>query len=583
MTTTLSETEVNLCRAQNVIDKTWRRMSDTFLLRVAEGRSIEGFPDLSEIEAARTAGQARSAIVEIDAIDTETLPHQLALTVKVARFQLHIEAQAGDRHWLAQNSGSFPAMFPIGTYGAGYLFTTVLKTFTDFVFSRSGDCDRYLALIEDCAELVGQMRQRLIDQAARGIRIPQPALPGMRALVAGQANAARERLRVNPTRLGAVSAHANFADVVSRRIEERVSPAFATLLESIGHDYGARSPENVGMGQFKDGAHIYESLVAEHVSMPITIDAVHRIGHVHMERVENQMAEIRGSLGYSAREPFHRYLLTDHAWVARSASEVQARFDAAIRRVEPRIDALFHFKPAARYRTARLDPTLEAGMTNGYYQDPIVGHPDGVYYFNGSNLSEQTLATAPSLIFHELIPGHHFHFASQKENGLLHPLRQNLFFNAFNEGWAEYAATLAGELDMYAGPYERYGRLLMDAFVICRLVVDTGMNALGWPLERARAYIRKHTILSESEILSETLRYSTDIPAQGLAYKMGEIKMLELRQQARDTFGDHFDIRDFHDTVLRSGGMPLEVLDWHVNAWLRPHMRQSDHHSLAPQ
>src|SRR5260370_10999228 len=161
----------------------------------------------------------------------------------------------------------------------------------------------------------------------------------------------------------------------------------------------------------------------------------------------------------------------------------------------------------------------------------MAGHTDVVYYFNGSNVSERTLATAPAQIFHELISGNHFHVASQKENELLHPLRQNLWFSAFNEGWAEYSATLAGEIGMYTDPCEQYGRLLNDAFLTCRLVVDTGMNALGWSLEEARRYMREHTVMSESEICSETLRYSTDIPAQSLAYKIGEIRMHELRHR----------------------------------------------------
>jgi uncharacterized protein (DUF885 family) len=178
------------------------------------------------------------------------------------------------------------------------------------------------------------------------------------------------------------------------------------------------------------------------------------------------------------------------------------------------------------------------------------------------------LATAAPLIYHELIPGHHFHIATQRENELLHPLRQSMLFTAFNEGWAEYAATLAGELGMYADPCERYGRLLNDAPLTCRLVVDTGMNALGWTLDQARRYMRDHTIMSEAEINSETLRYSTDIPAQGLAYKIGELKIHELRNRARASLGKEFDLRTFHDAVLGSGGMPLEILDWHVDCWL---------------
>ena len=570
----MRESDANLYRAQNIVDKIWHRKSDAFTWRLAEGRAIESFPDLSEGEAERTASQARSDLAALDVVNSEALPHELALTIKILRFQLGIEAQAMNRYWLVQDCASYPAMFPISPYGAGYLFSIVLKTFTDFSFGRPGDADRYLSLVEDYARLVNQMRQKLEGQAERGIRIPQPALAGMRGLVASQADATQKALRIEFSRLGHALVPSGFTNIVARRIEERVVPAFAALLAAIGDDYGTRAPEAVGMEQFKDGPQIYESLVAEHVSMSMTIESIHRTGHEYMDRIEGVMAKLRGSLGYSDREGFHRYLVTDHAWTARSATEMQARFDTLIRRIEPHVDALFRFRPAAPYRAARLDPKLEASMSNGYYQEPMGAHPEGVYYFNGSNLSGRTLATAPSLIFHELIPGHHFHLASQKENDLLHPLRQNLSFNAFNEGWAEYTATLAGEIGMYSDPCEQYGRHLMDAYVICRLVVDTGMNALGWSLEDARTYMREHTALSEADIRSETLRYSTDIPAQGLAYKIGEIKMLELRQKARDALGERFDIRDFHDAVLRSGGMPLQVLDWHVDGWL--HAQSSD-------
>lgn len=561
----MSEADANLCRAENVIDRIWQRKSDTFMQRVAAGRPIEAFPDLSEGEADRTAGEARSDLATIDAIDLEGLPHQLALTVKLARFQLGLEAQAHERYWLAQDFGMFPAMFPVGPYGSGYFFGQVLKTFNGFAFTRPGDPDRYLALMEGYACLIDQMRQKLTDQAARGIRIPQSAIAGARTLVAAQAQAAR-RIALTVSRPDAVAA--DFGDLIARRLDKRVTPAFAGLLAALDDGYAARAPASVGLGQFDGGARIYEALVTEHLSMPMTIEAVHQAGHERMAGLEAEMERIRAQLGRLDRHEFHRYLLTDPAWVATSDTDIQARFDAAIRRIEPKIDALFRVKPKARYRAARLDASLEAGMTYGYYQEPIVGHPDGVYYFNGSNPSERTSATAASLIYHELIPGHHFHFATQKENELLHPLRQNSFLNAFNEGWAEYAASLAGEMGLYEDPCEQYGRLLMDAFLTCRLVVDTGMNARGWSLERARQYLKDHTVLSEAEINSETLRYSTDIPAQSLAYKIGEVKIQELRRRARDALGHRFNLRDFHDAVLGFGAMPLETLDWHVNRWL---------------
>jgi uncharacterized protein (DUF885 family) len=566
--TSISQSDANICRAQNVIDEVWGRLRDSFRMRFAEGRSVDSFPDLSGGEAERVATRAASALSSVDNVDIGALPHEVALSVKLLRFTLDVESQATRRHWLAQSYDGTPAMFPVGPYGVGNLFRRVLKTFASFSFSRPSDCDRYLALAEDYADLIDQMRTKLRDQAARGIRIPQPALAGMRALVASQMDAARQQLIVEPTRLVSIASRSGFVDDLARRVESRVLRAFAELLETLGEGYAARAPETVGISQFKEGIEIYEALVAQYLSVPMTVDEVHRAGHDRISQLEDEMADLRGKLGRSNRDEFHHYLRNDPAWIAHSEDELRERFHAAIRRIEPQIEALFRFKPRARYGVARLDHRMETGWTYGFYQKPIAGHPDGLYYFNGSNLADRTLVSAAALIYHELIPGHHFHIASQEENELLHPLRKNLHFAAFNEGWAEYAATLAGEVGMYPNPIELYGRLLNDAFLTCRLIVDTGMNAFGWSLETARQYLRDHTVLSEAEIHSETLRYSTDIPAQSLCYKIGEMTLHDLRERARSSLGKAFDIRDFHDAVLGSGAMPLGVLDWHIDVWL---------------
>jgi uncharacterized protein (DUF885 family) len=154
--------------------------------------------------------------------------------------------------------------------------------------------------------------------------------------------------------------------------------------------------------------------------------------------------------------------------------------------------------------------------------------------------------------------------ATQHRNESLHEFRRHSFVNAYNEGWAEYAATLAGEAGMYEESEERYGRLVMDAFLTSRLVVDTGMNRLEWSLEQAREYMRTHSGMSETEILSETLRYSCDLPAQALAYKLGDTYILGLREKMRGALGADFDIRDFHGAVLGPGSLPLDDLAWHL-------------------
>jgi len=203
-------------------------------------------------------------------------------------------------------------------------------------------------------------------------------------------------------------------------------------------------------------------------------------------------------------------------------------------------------------------------MTYGYYQVPTSTDPKGVYLFNGSMLEQRTLLNAAALSYHELVPGHHFQINLSRENRALSAFRRNALYTAFTEGWGEYASDVAGEVGMYSDPYDRAGRLAMDLFLSTRLVVDTGMNALDWSRERAMEFMRAHTLESEAQIATETLRYSTDIPAQALAYKMGSRGIHELRDATRKRLGDRFDIRRFHDAVLAQGAMPLSVLERHL-------------------
>lgn len=209
-------------------------------------------------------------------------------------------------------------------------------------------------------------------------------------------------------------------------------------------------------------------------------------------------------------------------------------------------------------------------MTYGYYQRPTASDPRGYYLFNGSQLDQRSLLNAAALSYHELVPGHHFQISLALENAALPRFRRNALYTAFTEGWGEYASDLAGEMGMYTDPYDRAGRLSMDLFLSTRLVVDTGMNALGWSRDRAMQYMRDHTFESDAQIATETLRYSSDIPGQALAYKMGSRTIRELRERTRTRLGAGFDVRRFHDAVLGHGAMPLGVLERHLERVLTP-------------
>jgi uncharacterized protein (DUF885 family) len=253
--------------------------------------------------------------------------------------------------------------------------------------------------------------------------------------------------------------------------------------------------------------------------------------------------------------------------IASSADEIGAKMRRHKDRVEARFDEFFAQRSPAPYDLERLDAALEGSMTWGFYEGPSPAEPRGLYHYNGSKLDSQAVVGAASLTFHELVPGHHLHMTLQYANHRTHPIRRFAFVNDYNEGWAEYAATLAGEMGLYDDPHVYYGRLIFDAFLTCRLVVDTGMNTLGWTWEQAQDYMREHSYCTDAEIATDTLRYSCGIPAQPLAYKLGDEEILRLRAKMQDCLGVAYTHKTFHSAVLGVGSLPLPVLEWHLEVF----------------
>jgi uncharacterized protein (DUF885 family) len=262
---------------------------------------------------------------------------------------------------------------------------------------------------------------------------------------------------------------------------------------------------------------------------------------------------------------FRRHLRTDPRFVPESPEAIGRRLLEAQKRIESKIPLFFGRTPSAPAGIRRLSPALEGALNEGYYQPPSSGDRRGYYFYNGSKIEDRSLLNAAALVYHELVPGHHFQVALAQENDDLPSFRRASHWTAYTEGWGEYASSLAGEMGMYEDPWDRAGRLVTDALVSARLVVDTGMNALGWSRPRAVAYLRENTLESDDQITAETLRYACDVPGQALAYKIGAAKIRELRDRASRELGTSFDVRRFHDAVLGSGPMPLAVLERHID------------------
>jgi uncharacterized protein (DUF885 family) len=500
-----------------------------------------------------------------------TIGHTLALVdARIAAWE-----NAADWYWTVFDpaGGEMFAMFAPTPYCLGFLASGLAAALQRAPVANEGDQARYLAGLHDFGHALDQMADRTRGQIERGIFMPRAQAEAAVTLLERLERDQAAALAIGEGRLAGAAA---FKSDVARVAADRITGGFARLRALLDPAYFAQVRDNVGMMHYPDGPDIYAALVRLHGATDLTPRQVHQVGLDRMAEVRSAMAEARRAAGFAGDDHAYRAVLdADPAWRAETPEAIAAVFQRYIDRFAPEVEKLFRVKPRADYGVRPLPDALTGALTFGYYAPPTPDHPRGDYVFNAHNLAASGLHNLGALTYHELVPGHHLHLALQEENAALSSIRRFMMPTAYVEGWAEYAVTLAEERGMFTDPAERFGRLVSEAFLVCRLVVDTGMNALGWSLEQARAYMRENSFFGEAEIRSETLRYSSDIPGQALAYKLGDRAILAMRERMRAALGDRFDIRDFHDGVLAPGAIPLPALADHIEALTRARLEET--------
>jgi uncharacterized protein (DUF885 family) len=533
----------------------------SLVLRLRLGLPVDELPDVSEARARADAEYGALLLQKLRGLRELELSHEESLSLAMLREEARELADSQRDYWLT---------FPVTPYASP--LSVVHQVFTSWQFRNPEDLDRYAALLGRYAGFIRQMEDKLRAQAKRGVRLPK-AETALVALTyrASIAEPAESLFFVQPERLEREPEQdrAPFTRRVEGLIASRVNPALDSLASYVAGEYATKAPTTVGLGQYPGGKAYYQRLVRFHTTLDVTPEEVHRFGLAEVERLTGELEEVQAAVGFEGSlAEFRRHLRTDPRFVPATSEEIGERLLAAQKRIATKIPFYFGRTPSAPAGIRRLSANLESAMTYGFYQAPTASDPRGYYYYNGSSLADRSLLSAAALVYHELIPGHHFQRSLQNENSDLPGFRKEAAWTAYTEGWGEYASSLAGEMGMYEDPYDRAGRLLMDAFLSARLVVDTGMNALGWSRARAIEYMKQNTLESDAQIGTETLRYSCDIPGQALAYKMGAAKIRELRARAERALGTSFDIRRFHDVVLGSGPMPMAVLERHIDWYI---------------
>jgi uncharacterized protein (DUF885 family) len=551
-------TETDAARLARLVDKYWHYpLTGTFYSRYLAGEPVD-LPDISEEKANSDAAFERHIIAELRTVHVDRLSHNDFLTLQVLRWQMETDIGFAKYHWFDIEITAHASPLPV-----------VQAIFERQQFRHLADLDRYLKLLQQLKIFIVQTRELTEGQAKRGIVLPKAGVaPAQAFLSSFIREPEKSSFYVSPERLAAVDpALANsFREKVRTAIETNINPALQSLVGYVGGDYARKAPEKVGLSQYPGGRDFYRFLIHAYTTLDISPEKIHQLGLQSVQHDEEQMAILRKKMGYKGTDAeFRQFLLTDPQFIAKTPEEFRDRLMSYVQRIEPKVPEYFLHTPKAQYTSERLAAPLESAFTFGIYVPPSAGQATGIYYFNGSHLEARPLFKAGPLITHELIPGHHFQLNLAAENRSIPPFRRYAPFPAYTEGWADYSSQLASEMGAYTNDYDRYALLAQNVHQSLRLVVDTGFHSLGWTLEQAKEYMREHELESEVQIETEASRYSMGEPAQALAYKLGSNEMLRLRARAQKELGKNFDIREFHDWVLDSGPLPLEVLDQHVS------------------
>jgi uncharacterized protein (DUF885 family) len=521
-------------------------------------RLSEVSPAAIEAELAKT----REFLTRFEAVDTTGFPEQEALnkTLMVRQLREGLEA-ARFQPWL----------MPVNQILGFHLDLAQTPSFLSFESAK--DYRDLIARYRKIPTVFEQQTANMRKGMAAGLMPPKFLLEKVAAQAEGFATAKPEEspyaepLSRFPESMPAAEKERLRGEVLAA-IRESVIPAYARFTEFLKKEYVPRGRTQVGVSALPDGAARYAFAVKRSTTTSLTPEEIHQIGLREVARIEGEMLQVAKKLGFSDLKTFNAAIEKDPNQRAKSGQHLIDLYRQHIDNMYTRLPELFGRLPKAKVEVVATEAYREKEAAAAEYNQ---GTPDGsrpgrVQVNTGEATSRKTF-NVESTAYHEGAPGHHLQVAIGQELEGLPPFRQQGGDTVFVEGWALYSEVLGKEVGFYQDPYSDYGRLQDEMLRAIRLVVDTGLHAKGWTREQVVQFFRDHSALDDVEVQSETDRYIV-WPGQALAYKIGQMKILELRERARKELGSSFDVRAFHDEVLGAGSLPLDILEARIDAWI---------------
>jgi len=440
-------------------------------------------------------------------------------------------------------------------------------------FDNTKEYDDYLARLKAMPKLLDQVTDVARQGLKDGMMPPKYLLEKVVMQIdsiakpAGMDNVFAEPLKHFPKTVSAAD-QKRLHDAILATIDQQVRPAYQKLSQFVAKDYAPHGRSEPGVWQLPNGDAIYRFQAEQMTTTKESPERIHEIGLSEVKRIEDEMTAIAKSQGFKDLASFRKSLETNPKTHATSREDILNRYRTYIAGMQPELPKLFGLLPKTKVEVVPVEAFREKEAAAAEYQQ---GTPDGSrpgkVFVNTGDFANRSVLTIESTAYHEGVPGHHMQISIAQTLPGLPPFRQQAGYNAYIEGWALYAERLGKDIGFYKDPLSDYGRLSDELLRADRLVLDTGVHYKHWSRQQMVDFFHQHSSEDEPDVQAETDRYIT-WPGQALAYKMGQLKILELRERAKKELGDKFDIRSFHDEILGGGALPLDVLEARTDAWI---------------
>lgn len=520
-------------------------------------------PDMSAEALAKRAAEQQAWLAQLEQVDVTALSRQNQINHRMITYRLknEIDSYTYNEHYMPLNAeGGFHSNLGFMVRNASF------RSFADY--------QNYIARLQDIPRYMEQQTGWLKVGMAEGYTQPKAAMQGFEESIAAFiAQNPHESLFYQPfTGTPPIFVTAEqwreLQQQAAKIIDEAVVPAYQAYFDFMVMEYLPNCRDSVGASELPNGLEYYQNRIRHFTTLDLTPAQIHQRGLAEVQRIRNEMAVVIEKTGFKGSfEEFTDFLRNDPQFYPKTDAELLKEASYIAKKADGDLPKFFKLLPRQPYGIAPVPAEIAPKYTTGRYAGTNRSDRASFYWVNTYALERRPLYQLEALTLHEAVPGHHLQGALAREMENLPDYRRYTYISAFGEGWGLYAEWLGQEMGFYQDPYSDFGRLSYEMWRAARLVVDTGMHAMGWTREQAMEFMATNTALSLHNVRTEIDRYIT-WPGQALSYKLGEMLIRQLRQEAQEALGGNFDLREFHYVVLKNGSIPLDVLEQEVRDWI---------------